>query len=178
VWNCFNFHTVHWTCSSRMEKNVVGIRGGSDKPAYFLCAYSNTIWHLFLARPAVLYLAPAHSVLPPPPSSPPCYHSRMGPQFFHGREKVCSLIEGSPLAISTEWASLALPSQWAGQLGEGERVWLTHSLRKHARPAEGVSRLSLRKRPSAFIATYHSGSYATRAGALSGASGFATFARR
>ena len=47
-----------------MEKKVVGIRGGSDKPANFLCAYSNTIWHLFLAGPTVLYLAPVHSVLP------------------------------------------------------------------------------------------------------------------
>ena len=59
------------------------------------------------------------------------------PAWAPGQEKVCSLIEGSPLAISTEWASPALPSRWAGQLGEGECVWLAHSLRKHARPAEG-----------------------------------------
>jgi len=53
-----------------MEKNVVGIRGGSDKPANFLCAYSNIIWHLFLAQPAVLYLAPAHSGLALLPAMP------------------------------------------------------------------------------------------------------------
>ena len=89
-------------------------------------------------------LAHKRSPLHPAPlnlSPPPCYHSRMGPQFSPGQEKVCSLIEGSPLAISTEWASPALPSRWAGQLGEGECVWPAHSLRKHARPAEGVSRL-------------------------------------